>query len=263
MTGPTADMEAAYGRVAEAINALDQEALVEQLVRFIATLEPAPDEVRLGAGASLADLWLRAERVWRSDPPSATDRRRGMIADAIDTLDRHFPRVGIGATLDLALDEADRAYLEDLLITSPTTAAKRALEISASNGATMGDALGETVVRCLLVEGARLEGLSQTPPPALAAALRLALTHTAWLPEGVTRADLAVVVALMDYFRGDMSRLDETLDEAEGGPFGSPPRPATWRYCERQPRWDASTSLRANGSCGRPPGRSSHPTTPR
>lgn len=222
MTGPTADMEAAYGRVAEAINALDQEALVEQLARFIATLEPAPDEVRLGAGASLADLWLRAERVWRSDPPSATDRRRGMIADAIDTLDRHFPRVGIGATLDQALDEADRAYLEDLLITSPTTAAKRALDISASHGATMGDALGRTVVRCLLTEGARLERLSQTPPPALAAALRLALAHTAWLPEGVTRADLAVVVALMDYFRDDVSRLDETLDEAEGGPFGEP-----------------------------------------
>lgn len=222
MTKPTVDMEAAYGRVAEAINALDQEALVEQLARFVATLEPAPDEVRLGAGASLADLWLRAERVWRSDPPSATDRRRGMIADAIDTLDRHFPRVGIGATLDQASDEADCAYLDDLLITSPTTAAKRALEISASHGATMGDALGGTVVRCLLTEGARLERLGQTPPPALAAALRLALTHTAWLPEGMTRADLAVVVALMDYFRDDISRLDETLDEAEGGPFGEP-----------------------------------------
>ncbi len=222
MTKPTVEMEAAYGRVAEAINALDQEALVEQLARFVATLEPAPDEVRLGAGASLADLWLRAERVWRSDPPSTIDRRRGMIADAIDTLDRHFPRVGIGATLDQASDEADCAYLDDLLITSPTTAAKRALEISASHGATMGDALGGTVVRCLLTEGARLERLGQTPPPALAAALRLALTHTAWLPEGMTRADLAVVAALMGYFRADISRLDETLDEAEGGPFGEP-----------------------------------------
>lgn len=223
MTRPTPEMEAAYRQVAEAVNALDADDLSTRAIRLGIALRSAPDEVIRGAGISLVDLWSRAEQLWPNDPANTVELRRRLIGDALSTLDQSFPDLAIRALLDpasRASQRAERLRLEQLLATSPEGAARRALHVVDRFGHAMVDALGEVVVRSLLIEGARLERLVETPPPGLPAALRLALTHPGWLPDDITRADLAVVVATLDYLRDDLTRLDETLDLADGGPFG-------------------------------------------
>lgn len=225
MIRPSAAMQAAYHLVAEAIDALDDSQAALQMARFIAALEPAPDEVIRGAGASLAGLWFEADRIWPDDSPGVTVHRRELISNAVDALDRYFPRLALRAALDpasLAAQDAERLRLKHVLLNSPEQAVRPALAVVERFGETMTDALGEMVVRCLLIEGARLERLAETPPAELPAALRLALEHQAWLPDDLTRADLAVAIATMDCVRDDRTRLEETLDLAEGGPFAVP-----------------------------------------
>ncbi len=225
MIRPTPEMETAYRQVAEAVDALDSDDLRDQVARLTAALSSGPDEVIEGACTSLIDLWVRTDQIWPNEASTTTDQRRQLIGEALTALDRSFPRLTVHTRLDqaaLALQETERLRLEQLLTTSPEGAARRALQVAGRFENTVVDALGEVVVRALLIEGGRLERLGRTPPAELAATLRRATQHPAWLPEGMTRADLAVVVAMMDYFRDDYSLLDETLDEAEGGPFGEP-----------------------------------------
>lgn len=223
MTGPTPEMEAAYRQVAEAVDALDPADLEHRVTVLLFTLEAGPDEVIHGAGTSLVDLWFRADQIWANDSSATSEQRRELIGYAIDALDRQFPHAAIRTVMaqaSAASQEAQRLRLEQLLTTSPEGAARQSLDLVARFGEGMGHALGEVVVRSLLIEGARLERLAETPPAELASALRLALGRPGWLPQGVTRADLAVIVATLDYLRDDHSRLDAMLDMAEGGPFG-------------------------------------------
>lgn len=125
------------------------------------------------------------------------------------------------ATEREAQDFADAVVLEVLLEQEDGSASEYALEVLDRRGDEAPDLLGEPAMRALLFEARRNEHALAPPSAELAAGLRRALSHPAWMPEPLTRADFAVAVAWVDLLRDDLRQLEATLAEGQGIPFSS------------------------------------------